>query len=161
MLAGNVPRAPVTDLGVLSVSGTFSAPAFQPDEADLLANGSYWSGLLAQSNGTTASTTAWGQGACNLYMQGGRRTNMTCAGLHLWMGAGSPGSPLLLGGGVGPLAGIYSSQKAWTCAAGGFAVDEPVLAYTRIAPALPWVRSALPAGTVWPKGGPAPPAACA
>ena len=80
---------------------------------------------------------------------------MTCAGTYPTLPVGSQGSPLVLGG-SGILAGVYSSMSAWLSANNATYANEPVLTFTRVAPALPWIRSVLPAGTSLASA-PAPP----
>jgi hypothetical protein len=156
VLAGRAPLlgANVTDLGVLVINGTFAAPPLAPDASDLLANGSYWGGLLSPAAASALLAPSWPQATCDAYTGGARRGGMTCVGTMPTLPVGSQGSPLLLGG-SGILAGVYSSMSAWLAANSTYD-NEPVLAFTRVAPALPWIRSVLPAGTSLASA-PAPP----
>jgi hypothetical protein len=148
--AGVMPsKTPPVDLAVLGFgAGVASRLVPSPvDGGDALANGARWGGLAADGQ---PAVGVWPQAQCDLFAAPPRRGNVSCVPYNAsWSpAAGAPGHALRLGVG-GPATGVFSSLTAW--AEGGSPLnamndydESPVGLYTRLSPALGWLRSAAP-----------------
>jgi hypothetical protein len=153
------PEPPPADLALLAVAQP-ALRALPVDSGDALAARAFTRGARLASG---PSLVTWPADVCDAYAAPLRRAGVACASFAQggWsVCGGDAGSGLLLGG-SGALAALVSPNMPswahiWSGSGGGLFggcdnATSSVALFTRLTPALPWLRSALASASKYPK----------